>query len=203
MLTRKMLSALGIEQDKIEQIIEGHAETVTSLRDEIDKAKEEAEKAKSDLQAFEDIKKENEALKKQVADGEKTRKDLEKMTKDFEDFKAEVEKSKVRAKKESAYTEILKDAGIPEKHFAKILKYSDVDGIELDEGGKATNAKELLKAVKEEWSDHIPTVQVKGADLPTPPSGGQVKKTKSEIMAIKDARERQKAIAENMEAFRQ
>ena len=36
-LTRKMLTAMGIEQDKIEQIIEGNAESVGALQDKIDK----------------------------------------------------------------------------------------------------------------------------------------------------------------------
>ena len=31
-LTRKMLKAMGIEEDKIEQIIEAHSETVDSLK---------------------------------------------------------------------------------------------------------------------------------------------------------------------------
>lgn len=35
-LTRKMLKAMGIEEDKIEQIIEAHADTVDALRDERD-----------------------------------------------------------------------------------------------------------------------------------------------------------------------
>ena len=32
--TRKMLKAMGIDEDKIEQIIEAHAETVDALQDD-------------------------------------------------------------------------------------------------------------------------------------------------------------------------
>jgi hypothetical protein len=33
-LTRKMLKAMGIEEEKIEQIIEAHAETVDGLKED-------------------------------------------------------------------------------------------------------------------------------------------------------------------------
>ena len=50
MLTRKMLKAMSIEEEKIDQIIEAHTETTESLKAERDKYKESAEKV-SDLQS--------------------------------------------------------------------------------------------------------------------------------------------------------
>ena len=41
--TRKMLKALGIEDDKIEQIIEAHTEVTDALKADRDKYKEDAE----------------------------------------------------------------------------------------------------------------------------------------------------------------
>ena len=41
-LTRKLLSALGIEADKIEQIIDAHTETVEALKKERDEFKAKA-----------------------------------------------------------------------------------------------------------------------------------------------------------------
>ena len=43
-LTRKYLRALGIEDDKIEEIISAHLETVNPLKDERDSYKDKAEK---------------------------------------------------------------------------------------------------------------------------------------------------------------
>ena len=41
-LTRKMLKAMGIEDEKIDQIIEAHTETVDALKVERDQYKEDA-----------------------------------------------------------------------------------------------------------------------------------------------------------------
>ena len=58
-----------------------------------------------------------------------------------------------------------------------------------------------MKAVKEEWSDHITTEETQGTESHNPPAGGKPTKTKEEIMNIKDSAERQKAIAENATLF--
>lgn len=203
-LTRKMLAAMELDAEKIDQIISGHSDTVAALQGEIDKAKAETEKYKAEAGKLGAVQKELDDLKKQVeADAEERKsKDYDALKKEFDDFKAAVEAKEARASKEAAYREILRDAGIPEKHFAKILKYSDVDGVELDESGKITTAKEILKSIREEWSDHILMKQEKGADVSKPPQNlGGAKMTKEQIMGIKDWGERQKAIAENHELF--
>lgn len=203
-LTRSKLSAMGIEAEKIDEIIKDHAETVTALKDQIDTAKAETAKYKAEADKAPAIQKELDELKAKVEAEAKERqgKDYDALKKEFDDYKAEQERKAVRAGKESAYKEILKDAGIPEKHFAKILKYSDVDGVELDEKGKITTAKELLKSIKEEWSDHIEQTQTHGADTPTPPApAAGTGKTKEEILQIKDRAERQAAISANHQLF--
>lgn len=166
-LTRKFLSAKGIEdEDVISSIIAAHRETVDSLKDTIDELK----KFEEDAKKLKDVQKELDDLKAKGGDWEVK---YQKEHDDFEAYKKNMENEKVRKAKEDAYKEILKDAGIPEKHFAKIIKYSDVDAMELDDGGKIKTAKEVLKSVKEEWSDHITTTSKTGADTMTPPQGDQ------------------------------
>jgi hypothetical protein len=196
-LTRKFLSAMGIEEDKIEQIIDAHTETVTALKEARDSYKADAEKL-ADVEAK--LKDANEKLKDVKPDEYKDK--YEKVKADFDKFKADTEAKESRTKKEDAYKSILKDANIPEKHFAKIIKYSDIDGLELDDKGEITNKADLLKSIKEEWADHTEQVDKKGANVQTPPaSGGQSKMSKEEIMKIKDTQKRQEAIAENHELF--
>lgn len=196
-LTRKFLASKGIEADVIDEIITAHTETISGLKDSLDELK----KYEADAKKYAETKKELDDLKATVA--ENSDKDYDKLKKEFDDYKADVEKQAVRGAKEEAYKAILKDIGIPEKHFAKILKYSDIDGVELDDDGKIKDSKELIKSIKDDWSDHIETKGSKGSNPATPPNnnGGGTGKTKEEIMQIKDAVARQQAMLENPEAF--
>ena len=119
---KEILSKAGCEADQIDdavqKILDGHVASIEALTDERDSLKAELEQAKAD--------------QKELADLKKNSGDLEELRKEYDDFKASVEAEKTRGKKESAFKVILKDCGIPEKHWAKIIKYSDVDGIELD-----------------------------------------------------------------------
>ena len=190
-LTRKFLSALGIEADKIDEIITAHTETVDGLKDEISKYKADAERVP-------DMEKELEDLRKTAKDGG----EYDKLKKEFEDYKAEVKGKEEHAAKKAALREVAKDAGLTEAGIAKVLKYTDY-GFELDDKGKIKDAKNMMKSIREEWSEHIQKVDEHGATTPTPPTRGSGKKytTKDEIMAIKDTAERQAAIAENSELF--
>lgn len=206
MLTRKMLSAMGIEQDKIEQIIEGNAESVGGLQEKIDKLTKDLADAQAKAEKLAGVQKELDELKETVDANTKERGDAdakyEKLKKEFDDYKAEQDRIAVRVKKEEAYKEILKDAGIADKHYAKILKYSDVDGVELDEKGKIVGAKDILKTIKEEWSDHIQTTRAKGTEVENPLSNGNgTTMTLEEIDKIEDTAERQKAMLANKELF--
>ena len=203
-LTRKALSAMGIESEKIDSIINMHIEVTDDLKGQIETLEKDVKTYKADAEKLPGVQKELDDLKAQVEADTKERegKDYDKLKQEFEQYKTDIENKAVRASKEAAYVEILKDAGIPEKHHAKILKYSDVDGIELDDKGKAKNAKELLKSVQEEWGDHVETVKTEGAKTETPPANnGGTKKTKEEIMNIQNTAERQQAMIDNPELF--
>ena len=196
-LTRSFLASKGIEASVIEEIITKHTETVSGLKDDLDKAN--AYKAKAEK--LDAVEKELADLKAEAAkNGGKTAAQVQK---EFDDYKAEVAKKEARSAKEAAYKDVLKDAGIPEKHWAKIIKYSDVDGVELDDKGQIKSKSDILKQIKEEWSDHVETRGQSGANTSNPPggAGGGAKKTKEEIMKIKDTVERQKAMMENPEVF--
>lgn len=212
--SRKDLIAMGLEAETVERLVEMNSKSVAFLKDRIAELEEEGKKAsqyKKDAENLKNVQKELDELKAKVEADTKERegKDYEKLKKEFDEYKAEQERKAERQAKETAYMEILKDAGIPEKHWKKILKYSDVDGVELDDKGKVKTAKEILKSVKEEWSDHIETTQTQGAEIQTPPSNnGGTKMTKSEIFKrdekgnfVLSSDEREKAIAENMSEF--
>ena len=195
-LSRKWLATLGVDEDVIDKIVIAHGETVSGLKDEI----ADLEKYKADAEKLKAVNKELSDLKAKVAEDGNKNEDYAKLKKEFEDYKQSIENAKVKEAKEAAYKEILKDAGIPEKHFAKILKYSDVDSVELDAEGKITKAKEIMDAIKEEWADHIEKSAKKGADTAKPPkSTGGTAMSKDEIMKITDTKERQEKLKEYLE----
>lgn len=193
-LTRKWLAAMGIDEEKIEEIITANAESLEGVKADRDRYKADAEKLPA-------VQKELDALKK--SGGENP---FEKKYNDehaaFEKYKQEVADKEEKAKKETAYKEILKDAGIPEKRISFVLKYTDWKEIELDDDEKIKDTKKHLKAVKEEWADIIPKEGTKGAATATPPgNNGGSGKTKEEIMKISDPKERQREIAQNLSLF--
>ena len=190
---REILSEAGCDPEKIadacQKILDGHVATIEALKEDRDQAKAQAEQMQKDLKELEELKKNNG--------------DIEALRKEYDDFKANVEAEKIKAKKETAYKEILKDCGIPERHYAKILKYSDVNGIEFDEEGNVKGADEIRKSIEAEWGDHKETEHVEGVKTATPPSnnGTKTTMTKEQIRAIPDATARQKAMMENASLF--
>jgi len=197
-LTRKMLKAMGIEDEKIDQIIEAHSETIAALKEERDSYKDDASKLKDVQAKLDDANKTIEAGSK---DAYKVK--YEALKEEYENYKTEQADKETRATKTSAYKALLKEIGISEKRIEAVLKVSDIDSIELDKDGKLKNADKLKESIKAEWSDFIQSTSTQGARTSTPPdnNGGKSTKTKEEIMAIKDPVARQKAIVENPEAF--
>ena len=193
-LTRKMLKAMGIEEEKIDQIIEAHSETVDSLKADRDTYKEDAEKLKT-------VQKELDDLKAKGDDGWKEKHD--KLKGEFDQYKTDVQAKETQTAKEKAYRAILKDANLSEKGVEKAIKYAEWDKIELETDGKLKGASDHIKAVKEEWAEYVTTTTTTGAKTSTPPAnnGGKTGKTKEEIMAIRDPAVRQAEIAKNPEAF--
>ena len=197
-LTRKMLKAMGIEEEKIDQIIEAHSETVDSLKADRDSYKEDAEKLK-------DVQKELDDLKAKGDDGWKEKHDRLKV--EFDQYKNDVQEKETKAAKEAAYRAILKDANLSEKGIEKAVKYAEWDKIELGEDGKLKGANDHIKAVREEWAEYVTTTTTTGAKTSTPPANtGGAKLTKAEIYARDEhgryklsTAERQKALAENPE----
>lgn len=203
-LTRKFLTALNIDADKIDEIITAHSETVDALKAERDNFKAEAE-ANSEAKAnAEKLQKQVDELTKQV---EASGKDAYKVKYDaikeeFDEYKKTIKAEKTKADKTEAYRKLLKEAGVSEKRIEAVLKVSDIDSLKIDDKGALEGVDDLKKAIAEEWSDFIEKTGVQGAQTATPPtSGGKTTRTKEEIMAIKDTAERQKAMLENKQLF--
>lgn len=179
-LTRKFLSALGIDADKVDEIITAHSETVNGLQEQIAKNKDAATKL-ADLQTKYDELKAN-------ADADTPYKEkYEKEHEAFESYKNDQTAKETKEQKTKAFKELLKEAGVSEKHLDAVLRVSDVDSVELDDEGKVKDSKDKLDAIKKDWSDFIVTDTKKGADTKTPPdSNGEGHHGTSESRKIYD-----------------
>lgn len=192
-LSRKFLAALGIEAEKIDEIISAHSETVEALKAERDSFKTDAEKyakAKSDLDAA------NEKIK-EFAKEDSYKVKYDALKEDFDTYKKAIETEKTTASKRAAYKALLKEIGIADKRVDAVAKLAELDKIKLDKDGKIDGAEDLKKALSEEWAEFIVKTGTEGAGTATPPAnGGGQAKTKEEIMKITDTTERQKAWGE-------
>ncbi len=165
-LTRRFLKDLGIEPEQIEKIIGEHSETVTALKDKIDTLETETAEYKPKAEKLDGLQAEYDKLKAQTEDNS----EYKALREEFDKYKADVEARDLRTKKSDKVKAVLKDIGIPERHYEKILKYSDIDKIELDDAGEIKEIAELKKNLETDWSDHIDHTEERGAQTSTPPA---------------------------------
>lgn len=166
-LTRKFLAALGVESDKIDEIIAAHSETVDALKSERDEYKADAAKLPKVQEELEKVKEENKTF------GPYKEK-YEKEHEAFENYKNEQTAKETKSKKEAAYKQLLKDAGVAEKHIDFALRHTNDDDyskLEFDDKGNVKDSKDVIENIKKDWSDFIVESGTKGAETPKPPAG--------------------------------
>ena len=154
-MVREILSKAGVDADHmadaVREIAAGNTASVEALREEIANLKQTVSAKDEELKTLTGVKKELDDLKAQVEADAKERegKDYDKLAQEFKDYKAEIQKRDAHVAKEKAFRDILKDADIDEKYHDKIIKYSDIDSIELDADSKIKDAKEELLKEKD------------------------------------------------------
>lgn len=192
-LTRKLLKSLGLEDEKIESIIEAHGETVDVLKKERDDAIAKAE------QVEELTKQLNTANEKLAKSG-----DAAEVQAAFDAYKAEIAKEKATASKRAAADALLKEAGYARESVrGLILKTLDLDKWEADDKGGIKDADAFKQSVKTDYADLVSTTQTTGTPPANPPAGGKVTMTREEIGKIENPVERRAAIAANLDQFKE
>lgn len=194
-LTRKLLKGMGLTEEQVDTIIEAHTDTVDALKADAAKYKTDAEKVPGLEKKIKEL---------ETDDGEDYKAKYEQEKKDHAQTKANYAAKETHAAKEKAYRELLISAGVSEKRIDTILRVSDLEKVELEDG-KIKGADELTKTIKTEWADFIVTTQTKGADVHNPPANNDGNPlTKADIYKkdehgryVMSTAERQKALAEN------
>lgn len=196
-LTRKFLAALGIEADKVDEIINAHTEVTDGLKEQLKAAKEDADRLK-------DVQKELDDLKAEVKNNYKSKADYDKLEKEYKTFKDDVTGKEAAAAKEKAARAYFESKGIRGSNLEIAIKGSkdEIASIELD-GENIKDAKALDDLIGGTFKGLVATTEQRGAGTNNPPanSGRPGVKTKEEIIAIKNPAERQKAMLENRELF--
>ena len=183
-----------IDEDKIDEIISAHGETVTALKDEIEKAKQGAEDSAA-------IAKERDSYKQRVEALEKASGDAAKVQAEYDAYKKQIETEKANAGKKALVRQALEKAGANSAAIDLLLGTVDLSTVEV-ENDTLKNADAVLKPLRDTHAGLFGTINNRGTDKLNPPNGGgSSTMTRDEIMKIKDAGERQKAIAENIEVF--
>lgn len=201
-LTRKMLKAMGIEDEKIDQIIEAHTETVDALKE---KAKTYEEKA-NQLDAVE---KELDGYKANASSDYKEKYESE--HKAFEDYKKEQSAKQLQAQRESAAKRFFESKNITGANLDIAMRGArdEIAALELDGDTIKDNAA-LDNLVKGMFSGLVVTKSKQGANTANPPDNmGGSKMSRADIYKkdeygryVMSASERQKALAENPELMK-
>ena len=169
-LTRKMLKAMELDDDKIGQIIEAHTSVIDEIAGERDKYKADAEKYKADADRLSSVEKDLVKAQAQLEDAKEVSDKYKALQDEFAAYKDDVKAKDTHALKEKAYRALLAEAGINDKRFDSIIKVTDLDTVDIDKDGKVKDAKTIVDGIKTEWADFIQTQGKKGADTSTPPA---------------------------------
>jgi len=163
--TKAKLQEYGVPAEQLDAAAEYFC---AAHKTDLDAIKEERDAAKVKADQYDAVKTELDALKAKPDDGFRAK--YETVKAEYDKYKADVENEKTLAEKKAAYTVVCKDAGLSEKGVEKAVKYADWNAIELDETGKVKDANTHIKAIKEEWAEHIVTEGAHGAQTSNPPA---------------------------------
>lgn len=198
-ITRKFLKGMGLTDEQQETILEAHTETVDEIKAERDRLKEDAGKL-AEIQK--QLDKAQTDLKAAQKDGWKEKHD--KIKAEFDSYKADVTAKESKAEKQSAARAYYESKNITGKALEIAMRGStaEIEALELEEG-KIKDTSTLDALVSGDFSGLVGQTTIKGANTAKPPANtvGKSKMTKEEIMNIKDAGERQKAMSENLDLF--
>lgn len=169
-LTRKMLRAMGIEDEKADEIIEAHAETVDALKQKAADAGMGGEEAEGLRKQVEQLKAEL-AKAQEAGDPDGMGAKYEEEHKAFEDYKAQVAANDADRTKRALYRKLLAEEGVDPKRLDAVMRVADLSKVEVKDGA-IQGAEELKKGIREDWADFIPTTSTRGAEPATPPKAG-------------------------------
>lgn len=169
-LSKKMLRSMELDDDKITQILDAHTAVIDEIAAERDKFKADAEKYKAESERLANVEKDLVKAQAKVEEAEDNADKLKNLKAEFEQYKADVKAKEVAGVTEKAYRGLLKEAGIADKYFDKIIKVTDLSKIKLDKDNKIEDSGNIVNGIKSEWSEFVVTQGTQGANVANPPA---------------------------------
>ena len=160
-LTRRSLKAMGIDEEKIDEIIAMHTETVDGLKADIERYKADAEK-------LPEIQKELDALKAAGDNGLQDKFDA--LKREYDAYKNEITLEKAKTAKEAAVKTYYESKGITGKALEIAMRGSgtEIAALEMD-GDKIKDTKALDELVSGVYADLVQKTEVRGQTGGNPP----------------------------------
>src|SRR5699024_9366356 len=186
-MKRKDLEALGLEDEAIEKIMSLHGQTVNGLNSQITDLKDQITQRDEDLEQLQADNEGNQELSNK----------LTALQAEYDELKAKSNENIENIKRDSLVEIAIRDA---QARNPKLLKGAlDLDKIEVTDG-KLVGLDEQIESLKQS-DGYLFNLGMQTTGY-TPLKGqNQPPMTKDEIMKIADKKERQQAIANNLELF--
>ena len=176
-LTRKFLRALGVEEDKIDEIVTAHQDTLEEIKAERDSLKDNASKL-AEAQA------EVTRLSGELEKANKNGGDAAKIQADFDAYKQQVETDKRNAAKTAAVRAALKAAGAQREEMIDLLILKvDMDKVEMD-GDRVKDPAALTDPLKASYGGCFGTTTTAGIPPVNPPTGDNRPYTRERIAGM-------------------
>ena len=204
--TRKFLTALGIEPDKVDEIMAAHVEVTDALKAQINDSKDEADKLTKVQAELDKLKASQKEQAEKLSAAEKERDEIkgkyDTASADLEKIKTENAERETAERSKKALADYLKE----QKYSASAIRLITNKGgfhksVEFDDEGKAKNLGDILQSIQadEDFSGFTPKETKTGHTPATPPnnSGGKAAATWADVDKIKNTAERQAFMAEH------
>lgn len=170
--TRKFLTAMGVEADKIEEIISAHTEVVDHFRSQIDDGKALKDE-------IENLKTANASLEKQLKDAtdkitayekDNYKGKYESEKAEHDKLKADIAGKETYSKKENILRDWMKENQYSDEGSMVILDSREdyVNKLELDKNGKASNLSDITAAIQKKYYMYTPEKKVTKPDSGSP-----------------------------------
>lgn len=203
--TRKFLTALGIEADKVDEIMSAHVEVTDALKAQINDSKDEADKLTKVQAELDKLKASQKDMAEKLSAAEKERDEIkgkyDTATADLDKIKAENAERESTERSKKALSDYLKEQKYSETAIKLINRNGFHKSVEFDDDGKPKNLDAVLKTIQadDDFAGFTPKVKESSHAPANPPknTGGKPAVTWEDIDKIKDAAERQAVMAQH------